>query len=56
MNLAALRDKIKNLSDYSPDLVQYNDQIDTLINDAYHSIWTGKRWTFATKSKRTFVV
>lgn len=51
MNLAALRDKIKNLSDYSPDLLQYNDQIDSLINDAYHSIWTTKRWTFATKSK-----
>jgi len=54
MNLAALRDKIKNLSDYSPDLVQYNDQIDTLINDAYHSIWTGKRWTFATKSRNFY--
>jgi hypothetical protein len=51
MNLAALRDKIKNLSDYSPDLLQYNDQIDNLINDAYLSIWAKKRWTFATKQK-----
>ena len=52
MNLAALRDKIKNLSDYSPDLAAYNDQIDSLINDAYYNIWTLKRWNFATKLAR----
>jgi len=48
-NLKALREKIKNITDYSPDLQQYNDQLDELINDAYYDIWTTKRWNFATK-------
>lgn len=48
-NLRALREKIKNITDYSPDLQQYNEQIDELINDAYHYLWTTKRWTWAFK-------
>ena len=48
-NLKALREKIKNITDYSPDLQQYNDQLDELINDSYYNIWTLKRWSFATK-------
>jgi hypothetical protein len=48
-NLTALRNKIKNITDYSPELQTYNDQLDELVNDAYFTIWTTKRWTFATK-------
>jgi hypothetical protein len=48
-NLEQLRQKVKNITDYSPDLSQFNDQLDDLINDAYYSIWTMKRWNFATK-------
>lgn len=48
-NLTALREKIKNITDYSPELQQFNDQLDELINDAYYQIWTHKRWNFATK-------
>lgn len=48
-NLKALREKIKNITDYSPDLQEYNDQLDELINDAYFSLWTEKRWTFGFK-------
>jgi hypothetical protein len=48
-NLKAIREKIKNITDYSPELQQFNDQLDELINDAYYSIWTMKRWNFATK-------
>ena len=48
-NLLSLRNKIKNITDYSPELQQYNDQVDELINDAYYYIWTLKRWNFATK-------
>jgi hypothetical protein len=48
-NLRALREKIKNITDYSPDLQQYNDQVDDMINDAYHFLWTTKRWTWAFK-------
>jgi len=48
-NLKSLRNKIKNVTDYSPDLRAYNDQLDELINDAYYYIWGNKRWTFATK-------
>ena len=48
-NLKALRNKIKNITDYSPELQTYNDQLDELINDAYYNVWTTKRWTFATK-------
>ena len=49
MNLTAIRQKIKNLTDYSPELQQFNDQLDDLVNDAFYSIWTMKRWNFATK-------
>ena len=48
-NLKALREKIKNITDYSPELQAYNDQLDGLINDAYLDIWTTKRWNFATR-------
>ena len=48
-NLKALRQKVKNITDYSPELQQYNDQLDELLNDAYNTIWTKKRWNFATK-------
>lgn len=47
MNLQDLRSKVKNITDYSPELQTYQDQIDELINDAYYSIWTTKRWKFA---------
>lgn len=47
-NLTALREKIKNITDYSPELQQFNDQLDELVNDAYYQIWTHKRWNFGT--------
>jgi len=49
MNLTSIREKIKNTLDYSPDLQGFNDQIDQLVNDAYLSIWTMKRWTWSQK-------
>jgi hypothetical protein len=49
MNLKALREKVKNSLDYSPDLQGFNDQLDQLINDAYMNIWGMKRWNFAQK-------
>jgi hypothetical protein len=48
-NLTAIKEKIKNISDYSPQLAAYNDQLDDLINDAYYSIWTMRRWVFGFK-------
>lgn len=47
MNLQDLRAKVKNITDYSPELASYQNQMDDLINDAYYSIWTAKRWKFA---------
>ena len=49
-NLTAIKEKIKNLTDYSPQLQIYNDQLDELINDAYLSIWSMRRWNFAFKN------
>lgn len=49
-NLTSLREKIKNTIDYSPELQQFNDQLDQLLNDAYYYLWTFKRWNFATKT------
>jgi len=48
-NLKALREKIKNITDYTPQLQQYDEQLDELINDAYQHIWSEKRWSWATK-------
>ena len=47
MNLQDLRNKVKNITDYSPELQTYQDQVDDLINDAFYAIWTAKRWKFA---------
>jgi hypothetical protein len=49
MNLKSLRQKIKNITDYSPELSTYNADLDDLLNDAYLYLWTTKRWTFGTK-------
>lgn len=51
MNLKALRDMVKNVTDYSPTLQQYNDQLDSLLNEAYFSIWSLKRWTFSQREE-----
>ena len=47
MNLSELRRSIKNLSDYSPELIDYDNQLDDIINDAYNNVWREKRWNFA---------
>lgn len=47
MNLSELRRSIKNLSDYSPELIDYDNQLDDIINDAYNNVWRAKRWNFA---------
>lgn len=50
MNLTELRNRVKTITDYSPDLVVYNEQMDMLINDAYNALWTEKQWTFSMKT------
>lgn len=52
MNLTALRERLKNHLDYSPELQSFNDQMDSLLNEAYLSLWTSKRWTFSQKTNR----
>jgi hypothetical protein len=47
MNLTELRNKVKSITDYSPELTTYAEQLDLLIHDAYMAIWTEKRWRFA---------
>jgi hypothetical protein len=49
MNLQSLRQKVKNITDYSPELQQFDNQIDQLLNDAYYELWSSKRWSFSTK-------
>ena len=50
MNLTEARNKVKAITDYSPELAVYNEQLDLLINDAYNALWTEKRWQFAQKT------
>ncbi len=50
MNLTEIRNKVKSITDYSPELTVYNEQLDILINDAYNALWTEKRWRFAQKT------
>lgn len=47
MNLKELRNKIKNITDYNPEIQTYLDDLDNLINDSYSEIYLSKRWTFA---------
>lgn len=47
MNLTDIRNKIKSITDYSPELKPYNNQMDELINDAFFNLWTAKRWRFS---------
>jgi hypothetical protein len=50
MNLTDLRNRVKAITDYSPELTVYNEQIDLFLNSAYMSLWTEKRWKFAEKT------
>jgi len=50
VNLTEIRNKIKSITDYSPELTVYNEQLDLLVGDAYNAIWTEKRWRFAQKT------
>lgn len=50
MNLTEIRNKVKSITDYAPELTVYNEQLDLLINDAYNCIWTEKRWRWAQKT------
>lgn len=47
MNLSDLVSKVKNVTDYSPELKTYNEQLSELLNDSYSNIWTAKRWRFS---------
>ena len=49
MNLKNILSRINNLTDYSPEIQGYQDQLFNLINDAYYQVWTHKRWNFSTK-------
>lgn len=49
MDLQQIRENIKNVTDYSPELQAYSNQLDDLINIAYYNVWTSKRWNFADK-------
>ena len=49
MNLKELRNKVKNITDYNPEVQSYLDDLDNIINDAYNEVYTDKRWTFAQK-------
>ena len=51
MNLQELRNKIKNITDYNPEVQSYLDDLDRLINDSYCNIYTAKRWNFAQETK-----
>ena len=51
MNLKQIREQIKNITDYSPDLQAYSNQIDSLINNSYFNLWRSKRWSFAQKTE-----
>ena len=50
MSLDNLVYKVKNIMDYEPGNVGYNNQIHELINAAYLQIWTSKIWNFAGKT------
>ena len=49
MDLKTLITQIKNISDYTPELTAYDNQLTDIINDSYYSIWADKRWNFAEK-------
>jgi len=50
MNLQEITNKIKSITDYSPELAAYNEQIALLISDAFYALWTDRRWKFAIKT------
>lgn len=49
MDLKQIREQVKNITDYSPELQAYANQLDELINQSYYKVWTSKRWSFAQK-------
>ena len=51
MNLKELRNKVKNITDYNPEIQTYLDDLDALINDAYNQLYLSKRWNFGRKTE-----
>ena len=49
MDLKQIRAQVQNITDYSPEIQAYSNQLDELINLAYQKLWTMKRWNFAQK-------
>jgi len=49
MDLRQIRAQVQNITDYSPEIQAYSNQLDELINLAYQKLWTMKRWNFAQK-------
>jgi hypothetical protein len=49
MDLKQIRAQVQNITDYSPEIQSYANQLDELINLAYQKLWTMKRWNFAQK-------
>lgn len=49
MDLQSIRNMVKSVTDYSPELQSYSNQLDSLINEAYLRLWSHRRWVFTTK-------
>lgn len=49
MDLQSIRNMVKSVTDYAPELQSYNNQLDSLINEAYLRLWSHRRWVFTTQ-------
>lgn len=55
MRLSEIRNQILMQTDHVPNAPSYFRYIDTLVNQAYRSIWDSRQWVFAIKQAETRV-
>lgn len=49
MNLGKLIDEVGNILDYNPDVPEYREQIRSILNDIYLSLFEDRKWKWAQK-------
>lgn len=56
MNLIEMREMVANILDYSPNVTEYNNQINKILNETYLQFFLLQPWTFAQKAVDVYTI
>ena len=49
MNFGNVKNMIFSITDYSPEVDAYQEEVDRIANEVYHTFFSSRPWTFAQK-------